>query len=84
MSHDESVFGGARRARVEKLEDALKPHEDDLFPRIGFALFLVRAVQKEIPDSDRLALWSAIQEGYCKHCGRVVPPGDQCHCWNDE
>lgn len=33
---------------------------------------------------DRLALVRYLTAGFCAHCGATLPPGEVCHCTNDE
>jgi len=33
---------------------------------------------------ERLFVFNAITEGYCVHCGHIIPAEGQCHCNNDE
>lgn len=48
---------------------------------------LAREVRKAIESMDmfqRREFFQDIHEGYCESCGYKIPPGEQCHCTNDE
>ena len=45
----------------------------------------IRVAISAMTDDQRLEFFSAVTEGYCRHCGRDdsdSPHG--CQCWNDE
>lgn len=41
----------------------------------------VREQQQAFTDAERVELWDAIREGYCRSCGTHDP---KCQCWNEE
>jgi len=55
------------------MDDAVKAEIDDLRDRLA-----------EMTDEERLEVFRAIADGYCRECGNAVPSGWSCTCMRDD
>lgn len=51
---------------------------------LATSLDMVKSIQKELKDWQRLELWSSLTDGYCDKCARPMRADQQCYCDQDE
>ena len=66
----------------EKAPDIVKHVHKQMATSIvmEIATKIVRDLQSDLWDHERMALWKAIEEGYCHYCGSSYLP---CYCQDD-
>jgi hypothetical protein len=67
--------------------EQMPPHKQEL-ARLGKAIAdeKIRELRdgfNVLTNEQRLEIFEAVREGYCRHCGGEDPK-HRCQCWNDE
>lgn len=84
IAYESSPEGGQQNwGKWEKTPDIVKHVHKQMATSIviEIATKIVRDLQSDLWDHERMALWGAIQKGYCGNCGSSYLP---CYCQSED